>query len=131
MINFHVSANFRGAWEVWNHFMSVQHGQIATLLKLIDRAGQGRLIVAGDSNVIYGGQLYRMLVEGAGLTDPFDDAPTYFTRKHGSGAIDRLLLRGWGDCPATTTHLLAGQAVFPPNAKRGSWTDHEGLRLTV
>src|SRR5450756_1985020 len=102
------------------------------LVQLINRAGDGRLVAAGDSNVIFDSPLYHALIDGAGLTDHFDDAPTFFTRKGVDGSLDRLLLRGWGDeYVAEVAHMLVGHAIFPPQARDEIWTDHEGLRLTL
>lgn len=134
LVNFHLSSNPRGRWTEPNWRLHAQRRQLRRLIKILNRFEGERLIAAGDSNFDRDTELYRELIAGARLTDPFDDTPTLAGQGDRFWCVDVILLRGWGGRLRTRTwQLFGGLTAKWTTGLRGKHvvSDHEARCLQV
>lgn len=134
LVNFHLSSNPKGKWTKPNWRLRAQRKQLVKLIEILNGFDGERLIAGGDSNFDRSTELYRELITGAGLIDPFDDTPTLMGADDQLWCVDFILVRGFAkDLRTRTWQLFHGLTAKWTTGLRGKHvvSDHEARCLTL
>lgn len=134
LVNFHLRANPKGQRDPLHPRVVAQAAQVDALIAFVNSLQPGPKVVAGDSNIEWGGDLYCRLVEGARLINPFDGTAT-ISALGGGFCVDFIFIAGWGEVDTQTSHLFTGRTAEWTKARQwrrmGVVSDHEGLSLRL